>query len=407
MLLSIIAVVFTFSLVIFLHELGHFIACRIAGIKVLAFSLGFGQEIIGWGPKPPKEDKKDGKDQNSQDKEEPKEKEPFKGTRYSIRWIPLGGYVQPAGELEEDAQGEPDEYFSKPWYSRLGVALAGPAMNYVLAFFLFTSVVLATGNPIPGTDPIIGDVSDGYPAEVAGMKAGDRIVSIDGKETPEWKKVTEIIHASAEKELTIVYEREGNQTTVRLTPKKTAMDGKEIGLVGIAPVITYEKMPFFKAVANGAYQCWYWTALTVTTLKDNIVKRQKPDLAGPVGIVSVVSKAAHKGLSDFFFLIALISVAIGFFNLLPIPLVDGGQALLFIAEGIMSKRPSVKVVEKLNMAGFAILIGIFVFATYSDIMRLKTSHDGKKAREAAEATAEPETESATESNKLNIIRANN
>lgn len=399
MLLSIVAVIFTFGLVIFLHELGHFIACRLAGMKVLAFSLGFGPEIIGWGPKPPEEkEEKDGNKEESAQSETstPKEKPPFLGTRYSIRCIPLGGYVQPAGEMLEDATGDPDEYFSKPWYARLGVALAGPAMNYILAFFLFTAVVLATGNPIPGTDPVVGDVSDGYPAEIAGMKAGDRIVSIDGTETPEWKNVTEIIHASAEKELTIIYEREGSQTAVKLTPKKTAMDGKEIGLVGIAPTITYEPMPFFKAVSNGAYQCWYWTALTVTTLKDNIVKRQKPDLAGPVGIVSVVSKAAHKGFSDFFFLVALISVAIGFFNLLPIPIVDGGQAVLFIAEGIMRRRPSLKVVEKLNMAGFAILIGIFVFATYSDIMRIKNSHDGKKAREAAAAQAEPGAETPAE-----------
>ncbi|MCR4820121.1 MAG: RIP metalloprotease RseP [Elusimicrobiales bacterium] len=410
MILSVIAVIFTFGLVIFLHELGHFIACRIAGMRVIEFSLGFGPEIIGWGPKPPEEKKDDtnsGENNGAENKQEfrqaaasePAEKGQFKGTRYSIRWIPLGGYVQPAGEIVEEAKGEPDEYYSKPWYSRLGVALAGPAMNYVLAFILFTAVILATGNAIPKTDPVIGDISDGYPAEVAGMKAGDRIVSINGKETPEWKNVTEAIHASAEKEITIVYERESKQTTVKLTPKKTTIEGKDIGLVGIAPEVTYEPVPFFKAVSNGAYQCWYWTALTVTTLKDNIVKRQKPDLAGPVGIVTVVSKAAHKGYADFFFLIALISVAIGFFNLLPIPLVDGGQSLLFIAEGIMRKKPSLKVVEKLNIAGFAILIGIFVFATYSDIMRLKTSHDGKKAREAAAASKEAGEKTSSESNK--------
>ena len=413
MLLSIIAVVFTFGLVIFLHELGHFIACRIAGMRVLEFALGFGPEIIGWGPKPPEENKDDKnssenkEDENQQESQqsatsEPAENDQFKGTRYSIRWIPLGGFVQPAGEIVEEAKGAPDEYYSKPWYSRLGVALAGPAMNYVLAFFLFTAVILATGSAIPSTAPVIGDISDGYPAEIAGMKAGDRIISINGTETPEWKNVTELIHASAEKEITIIYERESKQTTVKLTPKKTAIEGKEIGLIGIAPEVTYKPVPFFKAVSNGAYQCWYWTALTVTTLKDNIVKRQKPDLAGPVGIVTVVSKAAHKGFSDFFFLVALISVAIGFFNLLPIPIVDGGQAVLFIAEGIMRRRPSLKVVEKLNMAGFAILIGIFVFATYSDIMRIKNSHDGKKAREAAAAAAEPGADStASEQAALN------
>lgn len=373
MLLSIVAVVFTFSLVVFLHECGHFIACRIAGMKVLAFSSGFGPEIYG---------------------------KEHKGTRYSIRWIPLGGYVQPAGEIAEEAKGEPDEYFSKPWYSRLGVCLAGPLMNYILAFILFSAVIIATGKPIPTNTPKIGDLSDGYPAALAGMQAGDTITSINGKKISKWEELTKIIHANPEKEIKISYQRDGKITTVKLKPQKTILGGKELGLIGIAPEVKYEPVPFLSGIASGAYQCWYFTALTVTTLKDNIVRGEKPDLAGPVGIITVVSKAAHRGFSDFFYLVALLSVAIGFFNLLPIPLVDGGQAILFIAEGITRRKPSVKIVSSLNTIGLTILVGIFVFATYSDVVRIKKTNESKKAI----ANAETVSSSATNSEQKTQIQ---
>lgn len=370
MILSIAAVVFTFGLVIFLHELGHFIGCRISGMKVEAFSLGFGPELFG---------------------------RTRGNTRYSIRAIPLGGYVKPAGELMEEASGAPDEYFSKPWYARLGVCLAGPAMNYILAFFLFTGVVISVGEPVPSDNPVIGEISEGFPAQNAGIKAGDTILSINGTNTAKWSDITDIIHSNPEKELTIVYSRDNNKTTVKLTAKKGQVGDKTLGLVGISPVIDYKPISFFSAVSNGAYQCWYWTKLTVTTLASNIKKREKPDLAGPIGIVNVVSKAAHSGFSDFIYLIGLISVAIGFFNLLPIPLVDGGQSLLFILEGITRKKPTLQIMGYINTAGLAFLLFIFIFASYNDVMRLKASYDAKKTGQTATTTTEqPAANSNTE-----------
>ncbi|MCK4936431.1 MAG: site-2 protease family protein, partial [Elusimicrobiales bacterium] len=129
----------------------------------------------------------------------------------------------------------------------------------------------------------------------------------------------------------------------------------------------------------GAHQCYYWTAFTVTTLAKNIYHRQKPDVAGPIGIVDIVGKAAHSGLPNFIFLIGLISVAIGFFNLLPIPLLDGGHAVLYIFEGITKRKVTIKVMRVVNSLGIAFLVFILLFATYSDIKRLRTSSAQKKA----------------------------
>jgi regulator of sigma E protease len=388
MIISILAVLFTFGLVIFLHEFGHFIVCKLIGIRVDAFSFGFGKELLGF----------------------------TRGdTRYSIRLVPLGGYVKPAGEeLEEEVPAEQEKpadqpasaaqaqdpapaetpapppakagapelapymYFAKPWYARFAVVLAGPVMNYLLAFVLFSGVILLVGEPRPSQAPVLGDVSQGYPADLAGLKAGDKIVKVDGVSTDSWSKMASAIYAQVEKEITVTYERAGAAATVKLKTRK-APDGAARGVIGISPGIDYAPVPLLKGLRMGAYQCWYWTNFTVQTLKSNIVKREKPDLAGPIGIVNIVSKAAHTGKADFFFLIGLISVAVGFFNLLPIPLLDGGWMLLYLFEGISRRKLTGNMMKYVNATGMAMLLTILVFATYNDIMRIVSSRAAKKA----------------------------
>jgi regulator of sigma E protease len=386
MIISIIAVLFTFGLVIFLHEFGHFTVCKLVGIRVEEFSFGFGNELFGF----------------------------TRGdTRYSLRMIPLGGYVKPAGEnLEELETGgaddaaakaapvpadgsmvksvkvEPYMYFAKPWYTRLAVVFAGPVMNYLLAFALFTGVILVAGEPALSDKPLLGDVSQGYPAELAGLKSGDLILKIDGVPVAAWKDMAGLIYAKADKEISVTYSRAGAESTAKMTTKK-APDGSGRGVIGIAPAVVYKDVPFAKGVAMGAHQCWYWTAFTVRTLASNIYKREKPDLSGPIGIVTIVSKAAHTGLSDLVFLIGLISVAVGFFNLLPIPLLDGGHAVLYLFEGVSRRKLTPNVMKYVNGAGIAVLLSILLFATYNDIMRLISSRSARKAAAAAAAQQEP------------------
>ena len=356
MIISIIAVLFTFGLVIFLHELGHFIVCKLSGIKVEAFSFGFGPELYGRTSGP---------------------------TRYSLRAIPLGGYVKPAGENIDEVSGAPDEYFSKPWYTRLGVVAAGPVMNYLLAFTLFSGVILFVGEPAPSNDPVIGDLTQGYPAETAGLKPGDRVLKVDGAGVATWADMAGRISGKKEKEISVTYARAGAEASVKLKTRR-APEGAERGVIGISPAIVYNRVPMLKGLHMGLHQCWYWTAFTVKTLASNFKKREKPDLAGPIGIVNIVSKAAHTGAADFFFLIGLISVAVGFFNLLPIPLLDGGHAVLYLVEGISRRKLNAKVMQYVNGVGMAVLMSILLFATYSDIMRLVSSRAAKKADAAAQ-----------------------
>lgn len=340
MILSIAAVLFTFGLVIFLHEFGHFLVCKLTGIKVEAFSFGFGPELFGR----------------------------VKGdTRYSIRAVPLGGYVKPAGENLEEGTGQPDEYFSKPWYTRLGVVLAGPFMNYLLAFVVFTGVILFVGEPVPSLDPVIGETMQGYPAEAAGLKAGDRVLSVDGVPAKDWTQMADLIHKKVNAPVIIEYQRASVKNTAKVVTKKGPAGQ---GLIGVSPGISYKHIGTWKAVKMGSYQCYFWTKYTVMTLAANVKHREKPDISGPIGIVNIVSKAAHTGMPDLFFLIALISVAVGFFNLLPIPLLDGGHAVLFIMEGIFRRKPTLRVMGLVNYAGIAFLVFVLVFATYNDILRL-------------------------------------
>ena len=361
MIVSILAVLFTFGLVIFLHEFGHFIVCKLTGIKVDAFSFGFGPELYGR----------------------------TKGdTRYSLRAVPLGGYVKPAGETLDEVSGAPHEYFSKPWYVRFGVVAAGPLMNYLLAFALFAGVILAVGEPVPSREAVIGDMSPGYPADAAGLKPGDRIVKIDGAAVAGWDEMAARIYASPDREITVAYSRGGAESVVKLTPRRAQDGARERGVIGISPAVAYSPVPVLKGLAMGAHQCWFWTAFTVKTLASNIYHRQKPDLAGPIGIVNIVSKAAHTGLSDLVFLIGLISVAVGFFNLLPIPLLDGGWMVMFLFEGAFRRKVTDKAMVYVNGAGIAFLLSIFLFATYNDIARLVTSHAAKKAAAAQTAPAQ-------------------
>ncbi|PIU17719.1 MAG: hypothetical protein COT18_12530, partial [Elusimicrobia bacterium CG08_land_8_20_14_0_20_59_10] len=266
---------------------------------------------------------------------------------------------------------------------------------YLLAFILFSGVILIVGEPRPSAEPVIGEVTSGYPADLAGLKVGDRIVKVGGEEVSSWEAMAGEIRVRLEQEIAVVYRRDGVDTEVKLVTRASPDGGPARGVIGISAGVIYKNVPFFKGVRMGLHQCWYWTAFTVKTLASNIYKHEKPDLAGPIGIVNIVSKAAHTGMADLFFLIGLISVAVGFFNLLPIPLLDGGWAVLFLYEGIFRRKITPVIMKYVNGAGMTMLLGILLFATYSDLARIKASHDAKKA--AAASVSEPavsETEGA-------------
>ena len=348
MLISIIAVVLTFGLVIFFHELGHFLMCKWNKIKVETFAFGFGPSLKKW----------------------------KKGdTEYQINIIPLGGFVKAAGDNLQETKGKPYEYFSKPWYTRFMVALSGPIMNYIVAFILFALVIFFRGIPVYSDKSVIGEMMEGYPAQAAGLQVGDKITELNGKKIDSWQAMSRVIHSSPEKSLKVKYLRDGKESTILLTPKEDPAN--QVGVMGISPTVEFKHIGLFKSIAAGGHQCYYWTSYSIVTLAKTLYHKKKPDIAGPLGIVHIIGKTAKKGIADLVFLVALISVAIGFFNLFPIPILDGGHMLLYLLEGISRKKISEKVMVIANSVGIVILLFIFVFATFNDIMRIAKSAKGK------------------------------
>jgi regulator of sigma E protease len=354
------AVILTFGMVIFLHESGHFFLCRWLGVRVEKFAFGFGPELLGITGS--------------------------SGTRFSICALPLGGFVKPAGEEPETCSGAPDEYFGQNWYRRLAIVAAGPAMNYLLAFTLFTGVVYIKGMPEAVPSPIIGNMMNGFPADEAGLQLDDEVIAVNGDTMKTWDDLAGTIHKFPGKEITLTYRRREVTATIKVTPRKDDASGN--GVIGIMPKSIYTPVDFVTAMREGVHQCYALTKMTITTISSKIYKRERPDLAGPVGIVQMVSRAAHSGWEDLVFLIGLISVAIGFFNILPVPLLDGGHAAMYIWEGIAGRRPSKEASAAANSVGIAFLFSLLLFATYNDVMRIHSEHAARPKSEAA-APAKP------------------
>lgn len=344
------AVVLTFGMVIFLHELGHFLLCLRLGVRVERFAFGFGPELLGFTKGP---------------------------TRFSICALPLGGFVKPAGEDMESSRGEADEYFSQSWNRRLAIVLAGPAMNYVLAFGLFTGVVCIKGMPEPGAEPVIGNLMIGYPADQAGIRLDDRITAVDGIAIATWEELAAAIHKSPGRELMLAYRRGDEARRTKIVPRKDEASGR--GVIGIMPKPIYRDVGILGSMREGAKQCWLLSAFTVKTILSKLYRRERPDLAGPVGIVQMVSRAAHSGWEDLVFLIGLISVAIGFFNILPVPLLDGGHAAMYLWEGLSGRPLTQKAMARANGVGIAFLLSLLLFATYNDVIRLRSERAGRRA----------------------------
>lgn len=337
------------SPIVIIHEFGHFIACRLTGIRVKEFSFGFGK--ILWHKK--------------------------KGdTDYQIRAIPFGGFVEPAGPMfhPENATEPPKEYefAAKKWYAKFFMVVNGALFNYVLAAVIFTALIYVKGVPSDltpeKTSAVIGEVVEGnYPAKKFELQAGDQITEINGIAITNWKELTDALK-ERKGDLTLNYLRNGNEGSVLI--KETDFDPQNPAVLGIVAVLTYESVPLWKAAKLGVYQCYYWTKLSLVSLGKSFKRKKAPDLAGPIGIVNVIHKSAHSNLTDFIFLIAMLSVAVGMFNLFPIPILDGGYAVVYLVEGITHKLPTEKMLNIAVNIGMYLLILLVVYASYSDIKRI-------------------------------------
>ena len=340
-LLQIIAVLFGLGLLIFIHELGHFTIAKLFKVKVLKFAFGFGKELIGF----------------------------TKGeTRYSICLFPFGGMVAMAGENPDDATGQKDEFLSLPFYKKIMIVFAGPFMNYVLAILLFAFIFNIWGLAIISNEAIIGALAKDSCAQKAGLLLNDKIVSIDEIHIEDWNDLTKNLKDKAEKEINIKILRQDQEMEFNFVLDKNPTTGS--GMLGIQPLIIKEKISFFSSFYYACDTALYQSTFTLQYLWDKLIKWEKPDVAGPIGVIQVMAKSAKSGFESYIRLLAVISVALGLFNLLPIPLVDGGMIVLFLLEGIIRKKISTKVIQVYNSIGLALILLIFLFATYSDLIRL-------------------------------------
>ena len=340
-LLQIFGTVFGIGLLVFIHELGHFMMAKKFKIRVEKFAFGFGPEIVGY---------------------------TYGETRYSICAIPLGGMVKMPGEDIENSTGSPDEFLSQPWYRRLIIAFFGPFMNYVLAVILFIIVIYTWGVSKPSPLPVIGEVVADYPAQKSGIKQGDYILSLNNNAVKSWEEMADYIHKYSGDRISVKVKREEKELLFDVELKKDKATG--MGLIGIAPAVETEKVGFLSSVNISCKMVVFQSVYTLKYLGEKLVRWEKPEVAGPIGVVQILAKAAKAGWDSLLHLLAVISVALGLFNLLPIPLVDGGHIFLAIIEGITRRPINKKVIQVSNFVGLGIIVSIFIFATYSDLSRM-------------------------------------
>ena len=347
MLLSVLGVLVALSPIVIIHEFGHFIACRLTGIGVKEFSFGFGK--ILW------------------------HKKSSKGTDFQIRAIPFGGFVEPEGKMfleEDDPAPQPQEFAAKKWYAKFFMVVNGALFNYILAALIFSVLIYWRG--MPEHDPVklpavIGEVADGYPGKPAGLLPNDLITSVNGVTIENWKDATTAIRGN-QGDLHLSLLRDGKDIQITIRQQDFLQDKPNV--VGIAVASKLTPVGPLEAAWLGIYQCYYWTKFSLKSLGESFTHKKAPELAGPIGIVNIIHKSVHTGIENFVFLIAMLSLAVGMFNLFPIPILDGGYALVYLWEGLTGKLPSTQNIMRAANVGFYILILLVLYASYSDIKRI-------------------------------------
>jgi regulator of sigma E protease len=364
----IVPFLFVLTIVVFFHELGHFLVARRCGIRVSVFSLGFGPEIAGFNDR--------------------------YGTRWKISAVPLGGYVKFFGD--ENAASVPDHaaaaimteeekkdsFFGKSVGARAAVVVAGPIANFVLAVFIFAGLFMAVGKQ--NVAARVDSVQAGSAAEVAGFKPGDLVVSIGADKIGSYSDIQRIVSVSAGEPLKIVVERNGQPVTLTATPqlkeiKDNFGNSHRLGLLGIsrsmaAGDIKMQKFGPLMAVVMGAKETWFVVDRTLSYIGGIFTGREAANqVGGPIRIAQVSGEMASVGFAALMSLTAALSISIGLLNLFPIPLLDGGH-LLFYGIEVLRGRPMSKWAQEVGFRiGLAIVVMLMIFATYNDILHLATS----------------------------------
>lgn len=347
-LLSLIYFLIVLSILVLVHEFGHFFFARRVGVRVEAFSFGFGPKLFSI---------KKGE------------------TEYLICAIPLGGYVKMAGDEPGTLTNQKWEFLSRSIWDRFQIIFAGPLLNYILAFLIFW-IVFMFGSPMMTTK--VGNLLKDYPAARDGILVGDRIITVDGKSVKFWEDMTTIIHKHTEGPIRLSIERDGLRIEKDVTPtvrKVKDIFGKEtqVALIGIGPSTEMDKAKygFFEAAGISFRKVVDLTVVTYKALWAILTGKLslKESVTGPIGIFVLTGQVAKMGFIYILHLMGILSASLAIFNLLPLPVLDGGHIIFLAIEKLRGRPLSVKTQELIANIGIAFLILFTLFIIYNDVLR--------------------------------------
>ena len=344
MFIKLLLFILIFSVIVIVHEGGHCIIAKVNGIGVREFAIGLGPTIIGFNKN---------------------------GTKYSIKALPFGGVC--IFEGEDGDESSPSSFRNANVYARMASVAAGPLMNFVLAFVLSLFVIASIGYDLP----VLHSVIEGYPAEEAGLQAGDRIVKINNKKIDIYRDITLWTMFNEGKEAKVIFKRDGKSYTAVITPRYSKEDDRY--LFGFRGPAEYTKGNPIEVIKYSAVEVRYWIEASIKSVIMLIKGQFKvQDLSGPVGVAQVVGDVyeASKPEGIFYVWINMLSLSIlltanlGVMNLLPFPALDGGRLLFLIIEAVTKKKPSARVEGIINLVGMSFLMVLMIFVMYNDILKI-------------------------------------
>lgn len=336
---TILAAIVLFGVLITVHELGHFLAAKGTGMLVTEFSIGFGPKLI---------QKKVGE------------------TLYSLRLCPLGGYNRIAG-MEPGEAVTPRGFNGRPLWARMLVILAGPFMNFLLPFLLFFGIFAVSGLTLPVNKPVVGSLMEGYPGAAAGLQAGDRLVSINGRKLEKWNDINSLVQENGPKPGKVVIRRDGREMTLTLQPR---FDGESKRfLIGVRPPLEHRHLSLWESLKTAGLAVGKTTVAMVDGLRKMITGKVRADIAGPIGVAHMAGDVAAQGAVPYLEFMAFLSLNLAVLNLVPIPALDGGQFLVLVVEGLLGHALAPKAKEIIQMIGVACIVALTIFATMHDLLQ--------------------------------------
>ena len=339
-MLTILACIFVFGILVTVHEFGHFITAKLTGMKVEEFSIGFGPTIY-----------------QQQEGE----------TLYSLRMLPLGGYNKIAGMDPDDPEDPEHGFNSKPVSSRMLVILAGSLMNILLPVVIFFGLFLAFGMDVPENKPVLGQIIEGYPAEQSGLKEGDRILSINGKPVHEWLDIRKNIADSGMQPIPFEIQRDTEKLTITVTPGVNPETGKPF--IGVVSSLKNVRLTPVQAVVASVTATKNIIKNMYASLYHMVTGKTKAEFSGPVGVAKMAGEVAHKGFDRLMQFTAMLSLNLAIINLLPLPALDGGHFLILLIEAVTGHKLGKTAMQNIQKVGVAMILALTIFATFKDLTR--------------------------------------